>query len=135
MTLINTQKITFSQARAAGLLYLVIITCGMFSELLVRSELITPGNANTTAQNILENQWLFRMGFASDAVMLLSDVAIAVLFYVLLKSVNKTLALTAAAFRMTQAAVLGLNLLNYYAALLLLNDTLYVNAFAHSALR
>ena len=52
--------------------------------------------------------------------MLLSDVAIAVLFYLLLKPVNHTLSLTAAAFRLAQASVLGLNLLNYHAALFLL---------------
>jgi hypothetical protein len=61
--------------------------------------------------------------------MLLSDVAIAVLFYVLLKPVSKTLALTAAAFRLTQAAILGLNLLHYYAALLLLSGAGYATAF------
>jgi hypothetical protein len=52
-----------------------------------------------------------------------------VLFYVLLKPVSKTLALTAAAFRLTQAAILGLNLLNYYTAILLLSDTGYATAF------
>jgi hypothetical protein len=51
--------------------------------------------------------------------MLLSDVAIAILFYVLLKHVHQTLAIIAAAFRLTQAAILGVNLLNYYAAYLL----------------
>jgi hypothetical protein len=61
--------------------------------------------------------------------MLLSDVAIAVLFYALLKPVSKTLALTAAAFRLTQAAVLGFNLLNYYAPMLLLGGAQYTNAF------
>ena len=58
--------------------------------------------------------------------------AIAVLFYVLLRPVSKTLSLTAAAFRLTQAAILGLNLLNYYAALLLLNGSEYAAAFEAS---
>lgn len=61
--------------------------------------------------------------------MLLCDVAIAILFYVLFKPVSKTLALTAAAFRLTQAAVLGFNLLNYYVALLLLDGNDYITAF------
>jgi hypothetical protein len=116
-------------ARVAGLLYLIIIVSGIFSEVYVRSSLIVTGDAAATATKILASEWLFRIGFASDAIMLLSDVAIAVLFYVLLKPVNHTLALMAAAFRLTQAAILGLNLLNYYAALLLLNGTGYANAF------
>jgi hypothetical protein len=40
---------------------------------------------------------LCRFGFVADSLLLLSDVAIAVLFYVLLKPVSKILALMAAA--------------------------------------
>lgn len=108
-------------ARAAGLLYLVIIVLGIFSEVFVRSSLIVAGDGTATATNILASEPLFRAGFLADSIMLLSDVAIAVLFYVLLEPVNRTLALVAAAFRLTQAAILGLNLLNYYAPLLLLS--------------
>jgi hypothetical protein len=64
--------------------------------------------------------WLFRIGFVADAIVFLSDVVIAVLFYQLFRPVNVTLALVAAALRLTQTAVLGLNLLNHYVALLLL---------------
>ena len=116
-------------ARAAGSLYLIIIVFGIFSEVFIRSILIVPGDATATVTNILASEWLFRTGFASDAIMLLSDVAIAVLFYVLLKPVSKTLALMAAVFRLTQAAILGLNLLNYYAAMLLLSGVGYSTAF------
>lgn len=108
-------------ARTAGLLYLIIIVFGISSEVFVRSSLIVEGDPTATASNILASESLFRLGFAADSIMLLCDVAIAVLFYVLFKPVSKTLALTAAAFRLTQASVLGLNLLNYYAALLLLS--------------
>jgi hypothetical protein len=116
-------------ARVAGFLYLIIIVFGISSEVFIRSSLIVMGDANTTATNIMASEGLFRFGFVADSIMLLSDVAIAILFYVLLKSVGKTLALTATAFRLTQAAILGSNLLNYYAALLLLNGVGYATAF------
>jgi len=116
-------------ARIAGLLYLVIIVCGIFAEVGVRSTLVVPGDAVTTAANILAAESLFRAGFAADTIMLLCDVAIAVLFYVLFKPVSQTLALVAAAFRLTQAAILGLNLLNYHAALLLLTSAGHAAAF------
>lgn len=108
-------------ARTAGILYLIIIVFGISSEVFVRGSLIVSGDATATITNIMTSQALFRTGFLADSIMLLCDVAIAVLFYTLLKSVNKTLALTAAAFRLIQAAILGLNLLNYYAVVLLLN--------------
>lgn len=129
MTDANTDPQPAVYARIAGILYLVIIIFGISSEVLIRSRLIVSGDPAATATNILASQPLFCLGFASDAVMLLCDVAIAVLFYVLLKPVNKTLALAAAAFRLTQAAVLGFNLLNYYVALILLTGAGYAAVF------
>jgi hypothetical protein len=116
-------------ARFAGVLYLIIIVFGIFSEAFIRANLVVSGDAAATAKNILASQSLYRVGFAADAIMLLCDVAIAVLFYVLLRPVSKTLAIMAATFRLTQAAVLGFNLLNYYAALLLLSGAGFAAAF------
>lgn len=116
-------------ARVAGVLYLIIIVFGVFGEAFVRSSLIAPGDATATAGNIIASERLFRVGFLADSIMFLSDVALAVLLYILLKPVGKTLALVAMFFRLTQAAVLGLNLLNYYAAVLLLNGAGYASAF------
>jgi hypothetical protein len=116
-------------ARVAGILYLIIIIFGIFAEVFVRLKLIVTGNATATATNIMSSQPLFRVGFAADSIMLLSDVAIAILFYILFKPISRVLAILAAAFRLTQAAILGLNLLNYYAALLLLTGTGYAVVF------
>ena len=55
----------------------------------------------------------------------MSDAAVAALLYLLLRPVNNTVALVAAAFRLTQTAVLALNLLNQHAALLLLTGASY----------
>lgn len=118
----QAEKRLFLYARMAGLLYLVIIVCGIFSEAVVRSGLIVAGSPAATAANILASPGLFRTGFAADALMLLSDVAVAVLFYVLLRPVDNMLALMAAAFRLVQAAILGTNLLNYNTALFVLES-------------
>jgi hypothetical protein len=112
-------------ARVAGMLYLVIICAGLFSEIFVRSRLIVDTDPAATAVNILTSMLLFRVGFLTDSIMLLSDVAIAILLFVLLRPVNAVLAMTAAAFRLTQASILGINLLFYYAASLLLTGTAY----------
>lgn len=130
MTVRTAETSPLVYARTAGLLYLIIIVSGIYSEVFIRSSLVVAGDAAATAANVVASEGLFRFGFLADSIMLLSDVAIAVLFYVLLKPVSKTLALTAAAFRLTQAAVLGFNLLNYYAALLLINAAGYAAAFS-----
>ena len=61
--------------------------------------------------------------------MALADVALAVLLYVLLRPVNATLALAAAALRLVQTAVIAASLLHQHAALLLLNDAGAAAAF------
>ena len=116
-------------ARVAGVLYLVIIVFGLWSEVFVRGSLIVAGDATETAANILASEGLFRASFAANSVMALCDVALAVLLYVLLRPVNATLALTAAALRLIQTAVIAASLLNQYAALLLLSGAGHAAVF------
>ncbi len=107
-------------ARVAGVLYLVIIVCGVWSDGFVRARLVVAGDAAQTAQNILASPDLFRLSFVADSVMVSCDVALAVVLFGLLRKVNDLLASLATAFRLTQAAVLGLNLLNQQQTLALL---------------
>jgi hypothetical protein len=116
-------------ARIAGALYLVIIVCGLFSEVVVRGTLVVPGDAAATAANVVAADTLFRVGVVSDLVMLIADVAIAVALYVLLAPVSRALSALAAAFRLTQAAVLGLNLVHQLAAVLVLSNGGSLQAF------
>ena len=59
-------------ARVAGVLYLLLIIFGIFAELVIRSKLIVAGDAAATASNILASPGLWRIGFASDILMILS---------------------------------------------------------------
>ena len=77
-------------AKIAGFLYLVIIIAGIFAEFFVRSSLIVAGDATATANNIAASEGLFRAGIAADMVMIMCDVAVALLFYVLFKPVSKS---------------------------------------------
>lgn len=115
--------------RVAGALYLVIIVFGLFAEVVVRSRLIESGNAAATAANIVESEWLFRMGFAADLIVFLADVALAVILYRLFAPLGRTMSTLAAAFRLTQTAIIGLNLLNMFAALLIVRDATYLDGF------
>jgi hypothetical protein len=117
-------------ARTTGFLYLIIFLCAGFSEGYVRSSLIVPGDAASTAGNILANQWLFKIGFASDIVAFLCDLVVAVLLYILLKPVSRTLSLIAATLRIiAHPAIASVNLLNHFSALLLLSGADYLASF------
>jgi hypothetical protein len=113
-------------ARIAGILYLIIIAAGIFAEFFVRQSLIVAGDAATTASNIMAAESLFRFGIAGDLIMIISDIALALAFYFLLKPVSRSLSMMAAFFRMTQATILGFNLLNLLLALSLVSGVSYL---------
>lgn len=131
----NGQTSPLVYARIAGLLYLIIILAGIFAEFLVRSSLIVPDDAAATAANIEASLQLFRLGFIADLVMIASDVALAVMLYVLLRPVSATLSALAAFFRLAQAATLSLNLLNQFIVTLLLGKSGYLSAFDQEQLQ
>lgn len=105
--------------RTAGALYLIIILCGVWAEGVVRGGLITSDPA-ATAANIAAGETLFRLGFTADTVMAMADVALAVLLFLIFHPVSLPVALLAAAFRLTQTAILGGNLIRQQEALLAL---------------
>lgn len=109
-------------ARIAGLLYLVIIVCGIGGQALVREPLLAD-KAAQTAFNLLAAETAFRLSIVADVAMVLADVGLAVVLYVLLAPVSRALSLTAMAFRLVQASVLGLNLLNLHRAITLAQTT------------
>ena len=115
-------------ARIGGVLYLVIIVAGGFAELFARSKLIVSGDATATANNIMASELLWRSAFAAELVMLVCDVVVALILYVLLKPVDKNLALLAAFFRLMHVAIYGITGLTNIAALLVLGNANYLTA-------
>jgi hypothetical protein len=116
-------------ARLAGLLYLAIIVLAGFSEGAVRATMIVPGDAAATAANIRASELLFRAGFVADLMAFLSDAAVSVLLYVLLRPVNRTVSLLAAVFRLlAHPAIAAVNLLNHFGALVLATGAGYLSA-------
>ena len=73
-------------ARIAGLLYLIVIICGIFAEKYVRFTLVDLNDSAVTAQNIGNQEFLFRMGFVADLIMQLAYFLLPVVLYQLLKN-------------------------------------------------
>ena len=116
-------------ARIAGLLYLIVIVAASFAEFFVRGRLIVSGDAGATATNILAHEPLYRMGAAAVLIYLPCDTAVALIFYELFKPVNRSLSLLAASFRLIMVAMLGVNLLNDFAPLVLLKGVFFFTVF------
>jgi len=122
----NTNKKT---ARMAGLLYFIYIITTIFADVFGRSKLIIFGDAATTAQNIRASAWLFGLSFVGDLLSALFFLLAAWALYALLKSVNQDLALLFLVLNLGGVAVYSINLLNQFAALLLLSGADYLKVF------
>ena len=81
--------------RIIALLLLFLILCGVFAQGIVADRLIVSGDAAATAGNILAHPGLFRLSFTVFLLEMVANVANTALFYVLLRPVNRTIALTA----------------------------------------
>jgi hypothetical protein len=110
-------------ARSCGVLYLYIIVAGSFAELFVRSKLVVSRDAAATAANIMASESLFRLGFSGELLHLACDVAVAMLLYALLRSVDRNIALLAAFMRLACDLILATVSLSHFAALHLLGDS------------
>lgn len=133
----TTARMTSIQmnAKVAGVLYLLITILAIFVHFYIPGELFVPGDATATANNIMASEGLFRLGIASELVLLLSEIVLSLLLYVLLKPVNKTLSLVAAVSRLAMTTIHGANLLISFIVLLLVSGAGYLTAFEPDQLR
>jgi hypothetical protein len=115
-------------ARMAGLFYLIfILTFALASY--VRSQIIVFGDAITTANKIVTSQNLFRLGFMSEVASALFFVLAAWALYVLLRPVDKNLALLFLLLNLAGVVIESLNMLNLLAPLTILNGADYLKVF------
>ena len=116
-------------ARMAGFLYLIYIVVSIFADVLGRSKLIVLGDAATTAGNIMASAWQFRLCFVCDLVAAVLFLLTAWALYVLLKPVNKNLALLFLLLNLAGVAVECTSDLFLIASQLLLSRVDYLQVF------
>jgi hypothetical protein len=122
-------------AKIAGLLYFTVVPLGIFGVLYVPSSLIVPGDAATTAANILASESIYRLGLVSHLLAPLFMLATALVLYRLLQPVGETLSAL-----MVITVILGVStdlssLSNQFAALRFLGGADYLNVFTAEQLQ
>lgn len=115
-------------ARIAGLFYLIFILTTVLASY-IRSTLIVSGDAAATANKIIGSEFLFRIGFVTELASAVFFLLAAWALFVLLRPVNKNLALLFLLLNLGGVAVECLNELNLFAAIQLLSGADYLNAF------
>jgi hypothetical protein len=123
------------KARLAGVCQLLEAITATFGQVIVLGRLVVSGNAAATAANILGHERLFWLGFASSLLGVAFHIVWALLIYVLLKPVNRSLSLLAAFFVLVCCAMQALTSLLYLAPLLILQGGSPLSAFTAEQLQ
>ena len=112
----------------AGFGLLITIIGVIFASIFV-DNLIVPGDAAETANNIMANEGLFRTGIVSWLFVLIGDVVRAWALYVFFKPVNRSISLLAGWFMLIHVAIFGIAQLNLVFASELLSGAGYLTVF------
>lgn len=130
----DTNKITpigtiKNTARIAGAMYLAHFAAFFFADNGVHYTAVGPVDAAIIATQIMASEWLFRTGFVSFILAALFFLLAAWALYVLLKPVNKSLALLFVLLNLGGVVVQCASLFSEFGAHLLLSNVDYLNVF------
>jgi hypothetical protein len=116
-------------AKVVGFAYLFALAPAIFAEFYARGHLIVFDNAEQTARNIVEHERVFRLGIASNLTVFAVDIVLIIALYLVLKPVNRSLALLAAGWGLIETAILIVVTLNDLDVLRILSGADYLHAF------
>jgi Domain of unknown function (DUF4386) len=126
VTIDNSQRTAAKVAGIAGLFTMVIVVFGNYGLL---NPLIVPGNAAETARNIVAHERAFRLTVICFLLYSAGVLVLLAALYVILRPVNRGLALAGALFRLIFALLWLLSTLNLLSALRLLGSAKYLEIF------
>jgi hypothetical protein len=116
-------------AKVAGFLYLVTMVIPLLAEIYLRAPLIVHGDAVQTAKNIVASERLFRLSIVSGLIAVAGEVILLVALYVVLKPINRNVALLATFWRLAKCVIFAVIAMGDFVALRLLSGAGYLRAF------
>ena len=131
-TINNSQR---TAAKVAGLSLLFSMAIVVFANYVLLNPLIIPRNAAETARNVMAHETQFRVALTCFLIYSASVVVLLTALYVILKPVNRGLALVGALFRLVFALLWLLTTLNLLGALRLLGSASYLQVFEANRLQ
>jgi hypothetical protein len=128
----NSQRVAAKVAGISGLLAVVIVVVGNYALL---GPLVVPGNAVETARNIVAHQTQLRVALICFLTYGISVVVLLSALYVILKPVDRLLALVGALFRLVFALLWLLTTINLLGSLRLLGKAGYLQVLGAERLQ
>jgi hypothetical protein len=122
-------------ARVAGFMFLFSLIVPLLNWAFVLSKLNVAENALATANNIMANESLFRIGITIELFMSIGLIVLGLALYIILKPVSKNLALLALVWKLAEAIIGAAIVLVSFIALQILNGDVFLTAFTPEQLQ
>ncbi|MGB5227390.1 DUF4386 domain-containing protein [Eudoraea sp.] len=120
--------------KIAGFMFLFAFIAPTLNWALVLSKLNVSGNALATANNIVANEFVFRMGITIELFMSVGLIILGMSLYVILKPINKNFAMLALLLKLVEATLMAVTVLLPYIALQVLNENSQTAVFTQEQL-
>jgi hypothetical protein len=122
-------------ARVAGFMFLFAFIVPTLNWAFVLSKYIVAENIMGTANNIMTNDLPFRFGITIELLMAIGLVVLATALYMILKPVNKSLALLGLSLKLVEVAIVVAIVLISFIALQISNAQAHLTAFTAEQLQ
>ena len=126
---ISQPDVIHRYARYAGVAMLLSIVFGALGEAYLPGKIIVGGDAAATAANIIARSTLFRLSFATYLVEGFCDIILCVLWYIVLKPVNRNLALISAFVGVVSMVTFAVAQSSFWASSLIVREAEGMTAF------
>jgi len=122
-------SLTNNPGRVAGILYLVGAITAPFSLIYLPRTLVVPGDATATANHVRASETLVRMGIASEVIVSIVFIFVALTLYRLFRGIDEKHALAMLTLLLLSVPISLLNVLNELAALILASGADFLSVF------
>jgi hypothetical protein len=130
----NTNRLTTSVAepsqykatKIAGFFFLFIVIGWTLNWMFIDAKINVAGNVTATANNIMANELLVRVGIFNEMLFSISGFLLALVLYKILKPISKNLALLALSLKLIEAILSIINVLITFIVLLMFNGKAYL---------
>ena len=122
-------------ARVAGTLYLILIISGIINLLYIPSKFIVWTDASKTFENIVNSEFLFRLGIVSGIITFLTFLLLPLVLYKLLNKINKVHANLMVIFALVSIPISFVNILNKFSVLTLISKAEYLQELEKTELQ
>jgi hypothetical protein len=123
-----------ARGRILAALYLFVIVAGVTAQAVITDGLVVRDDAAKTAANIVANQSLYRLGFTIFMLEMAAQAVASMMFYDLLKPVNRSVARASLILGLTGCGIKTMARLFYYTPLILLGGASYLAAMTPAQL-